>query len=237
MLLSAAVPVRRQGPAERLIDVGAGAGLVGLAAAMRAPGLEVTLLEIEPELAALATRNAALNGLSPRTRVVVADVSAAWSELAATGLATAQFDHAAANPPYETHGRGTPPPDPLRARANVMTAEGLDDWARLLAAVVKPGGTVTVIHRADALPRLLSAFGGRFGGLSVLPLFPAFERPAHRLLLHGIKGSRAPLTLHRGFVLHDADGKPSADIQAVLAGEATIDIVRGRIATHESPAS
>ncbi|MGE4150086.1 MAG: hypothetical protein AB7E70_19075, partial [Hyphomicrobiaceae bacterium] len=63
------------------------------------------------------------------------------------------------------------------------------------------------------------------------------ERPAHRLLLHGIKGSRAPLTLHRGFVLHDADGKPSADIQAVLAGEATIDIVRGRIATHESPAS
>ena len=60
-------------PVARLADVGAGVGAVGLALLQRWPAATGELIEIDPELAALAEENAALNGLADRARVVVAD--------------------------------------------------------------------------------------------------------------------------------------------------------------------
>ena len=45
-------------------------------------------------------------------------------------------------------------------------------------------------------------FDARFGALKVLPLHPRAGAPAHRVLVQGIKGSRGPLQLLPGFVLH-----------------------------------
>ena len=51
---------------------------------------------------------------------------------------------------------------------------------------------------AESLGPLLAAFEPRFGALTLLPLSPRPETPASRILLRGIKGSRAPLTLLPG---------------------------------------
>ncbi len=59
---------------EQAIDLGAGVGGAGLALAVRVEGLNVTLVEIDPQLAALAADNARLNRLDDRVRVLVADV-------------------------------------------------------------------------------------------------------------------------------------------------------------------
>src|SRR5262249_35406809 len=58
LLLAAAAPLR-VGRQERVLDVGAGVGVVGLAVARRVPLCEVTLVEREPFLAELAQRNIA----------------------------------------------------------------------------------------------------------------------------------------------------------------------------------
>src|ERR1700727_137889 len=60
----------RQG---RIVDVGAGVGAVGLALAQRSSLASVDLVELDPELAALAESNAARNGLQARTRVLPLD--------------------------------------------------------------------------------------------------------------------------------------------------------------------
>ena len=69
MLLAAAAGA----PARRIVDVGAGVGAVGLALLQRWPEAHGDLVEIDPDLAALARDNAALNGLGARARVVAAD--------------------------------------------------------------------------------------------------------------------------------------------------------------------
>src|ERR1700704_2242282 len=63
VLLAAACPANA---GEHLVDLGAGVGAAGLAVALRAPDTTVTLIEIDPDLAALAAENAALNGLAAR---------------------------------------------------------------------------------------------------------------------------------------------------------------------------
>ena len=75
-------------------------------------------------------------------------------------------------------------------------AEGsLDRWVRFMAAMARPGGTAAVIHKAEALAALLAACDGRFGALEVLPMHPRRDAAAIRVLVQGIKGSRAPLQL------------------------------------------
>ena len=55
VLLAAAAPIKA-GRKERVLDVGAGVGVVGLAVAHRAPRADVTLVERESLLADLARR-------------------------------------------------------------------------------------------------------------------------------------------------------------------------------------
>jgi tRNA1(Val) A37 N6-methylase TrmN6 len=63
---------------------------------------------------------------------------------------------------------------------------------------------------------VLAAFEGRFGGLKVLPLLPRADAAAHRVIVQGVKGSRAPLQLMPGFVLHGADGQFTPAAQDIL---------------------
>src|SRR5688572_15326615 len=53
-------------PGDHVVDLGAGVGAAGLALAARVAGLDVTLVEIDAELAALAATNAVRNGLAGR---------------------------------------------------------------------------------------------------------------------------------------------------------------------------
>ena len=43
-------------------------------------------------------------------------------------------------------------------------------WVKVMTGLVKPRGTVSVIHPASSLPRLLSAMEPRLGNLTVLPM-------------------------------------------------------------------
>ena len=204
VLLAATVPVAA---GATIVDLGSGVGTVGLSAARRVAGLRAVLVEREAVLAAYARDNITHNQLTGRADIVVADIEAeAAVDLDAVGLAADRFDHAVANPPFQTEGDGRAPPDPLKAKSHVMPAGGVDRWARAMARLVKPGGTATMIHRADALPEMLDAFAGRFGAVTVLPVYPRPGALAGRVIVAGRKGSRAPFRLLPGLCVHGEDG-------------------------------
>ena len=208
---------------ERVLDAGAGVGVVGLSVAARVPGVEVVLVESSKVLAALARRNVEQNGLGIGVRVVEADILA-QARLDASGLSLEAFDHVLANPPYQEAGRGRAPPDALKAQANEMPREGLDLWARYLARMTAPDGTATMIHRADALAQVLAVFDSRFGALEVVPVHPRASAPANRILVRGRKGSRAPLRILPQVTLHGEVKGFLPEIDAVLRDGALLRV-------------
>jgi tRNA1(Val) A37 N6-methylase TrmN6 len=221
VMLAAAVPADSSRPL-RVLDVGAGVGTAGLCLARRAPFAEVVLLEKEPLLAALATENVARNDLAGRVRVVTGVVGAPAAELRALGLVEESFGHVMANPPFHDTDSGTVPPDALKAGAHAMPDAEFEAWARFMARMTAPGGEATIIHKADALARLLSVLDARFGALKVLPLYPRAGAPAHRVLVQGIKGSRGPLQILPGFVLHTEGNAFTAAAQEILRNGAPL---------------
>lgn len=221
VLLAAAVPATGDSPT-RVLDLGAGVGTVGLAIAVRLPRAEVTLVEREPGLVLLARANSAANGTDGRVSVIEADVRATAQMLADAGVEPDSFDHAVANPPYFSAGLGLRPTLEQRAVSREMPEADLDAWIRCAARAVRPGGTLTLIHRPEALGRLLAALEGRFGGLMIRPLSAGTSEPATRILMTGRKGSRAPLRLLAPLVTHLADGAYSPDVAAVITRPAEL---------------
>ena len=217
ILLAASVPEEFAGV---LADAGAGVGTAGLAAARSRPGLDLLLIEREPELAALAVRNLAANGV--RGQVVTCDLLDPKSRRAA-GVDDGAAGLVISNPPFLDPGEVRASPDDLRARAHVFEgAGGLESWIRACVAIASAQAEMILIHRADRLGELLAALQGRTGAIRVLPIHPRAGEEASRVLIRAKKGSRAPFSLRPPLVLHQADGSFTPEAEAIHRGEARI---------------
>jgi tRNA1(Val) A37 N6-methylase TrmN6 len=89
--------------------------------------------------------------------------------------------------------------------------------------MVKPKGTIVLVHRADRLDEIVSLLHGKAGELIVLPLWPKVGKPAKRLIVRARKGIRTGAAMLPGLVLHESDGKYTAEAEAVLRDGARID--------------
>lgn len=229
VMLAAAVD-DRQGAPFTLLEAGAGVGTAGLCVARRCPAARVVLVERAPALVKLARENITRNGLAERVSVLEADIAnVSQADLSACGISEGAFDCVVANPPYHTEGAGTAASHALKAAAHAMPETGLDDWCRFLARMARPGGAALIVHKTAALPDLMSALDGRFGGLSALPLHPFAGKPAGRVLLSGTKGSRAPFRLEAGLVLHEAENRFTAGAEAVLRLGQSLAVAYGNV--------
>lgn len=220
VLLGACAPATAAGSA---LDFGAGAGAAGLVALARAPGLQMSFLEIDADSAGCCAQNLQLNGFSDRGRAIVADGLKAAARRAA-GLRDGSYDLVLTNPPFHDAGAVRVTPDMDKARAHVAGEGGLAAWMKAALALLAPGGTFLMIHRADALGLILAAVEGRIGGVRIMPVQPKVDEPAIRLLVGGRKGSRGPLVVLPPLVLHEADGAFTARAEAIHRGDAGIDL-------------
>jgi tRNA1(Val) A37 N6-methylase TrmN6 len=223
VFLAASVPARA---GERVLDVGAGVGVAALCLLARVPGVELTAVEIDARLCALAAKNAARNGFAERFKIINADVTSPGKALRAAGLESESYDRVIANPPFHAEGAVRPAPDGARAAAHVMGGEGLAAWVRFFAAMAAPNAILALIHRPDCLGELVRLLDARFGDIAVFPLFPRAREPATRIIVRAKKGSRAGLTLLPGLVLHEEDGRYTEEAEAVLRGGEALDFHR-----------
>jgi tRNA1(Val) A37 N6-methylase TrmN6 len=217
VLLAAATPARA---GEHAIELGAGVGAAGLALARRVEGLAVSLVELDPSLAALARENAARNALAERVRVICLDVAASVAQFADAGLAAAAADHVLMNPPF--NAPYNPSPDQARRLAHAASPDTLARWIDTAARLLRPQGALTLIWRADGLADLLAVLAPGFGAIAVMPVYAKPGAVAIRVLVSAAKTTNAPLSLLPGLVLADSDNKPSARAQAILRDGAAL---------------
>ncbi len=200
------------------VDLGAGVGAAGLALALRVPGVSVRLVELDAELADLAARNAARNGLASRVTTHALDVAAPAADFMAAGLGPGTADHVLMNPPFNDASRAQASPDIRRRAAHLAPPGALATWIGTAGRLLRAEGTLTLISRADGLSELLGLLETAFGAVTVQPVHPKPAAPAIRVLARALKGRRTPLALLPGLVLAGSDGRPTAEAEAVLRG-------------------
>jgi tRNA1(Val) A37 N6-methylase TrmN6 len=192
-----------------VLDLGCGTGGAGFCLLRRAPALHLTGIDIQPANITLAAENAALNDAKDRAIFLCADVAT---------YSGGPFDHVICNPPYLEAGAHTPSSDAARAMANGHIGEnpGLGAWIDGAFRNLKTGGSLTIIHRADALDRIILALGRRFGASEIIPFWPHERKPAKRVAVRTFKNRKSPCTVHSGLVLHCENGDYTHETERIL---------------------
>jgi tRNA1(Val) A37 N6-methylase TrmN6 len=131
------------------------------------------------------------------------------------------------NPPFYEADAHTRSPQATKAGAHGETALDLAGWIKASATLLRPGGGLTLIHRADRLGDILRAFEGRFGAAAIFPFWPRDGVEAKRVLVSAIKGRRTLPRLLPGLTLHQSDGAYTMAAEAILRDAAALDLGLG----------
>jgi tRNA1(Val) A37 N6-methylase TrmN6 len=199
-------------PGARVLDLGAGVGAMGLCLASRVRDCCVIGVELQPDLADLARRNAETNGMADRVQIVVHDIAQSLPEV------LGKFQCVATNPPYLAAAAADPSPDLSKALATVESSAGLARWLRVATGALEPGGTLTMIHRSDRLDEITSHLGRLGWGDVAVKRLP----PASRVLVRAREASQLQLRDCPPLTLHKPEGGYTDDAEAVLRHAAPI---------------
>ena len=196
-------------PGLRVLDLGAGSGLLGMLLLRRCPDITVTGLELDPLAAALGQRNAQENGLS--------QLSFRQGDLRdSSNVPAGQFDLVICNPPYFPAGSGASAPGAARRTAREEVSCTLEDVCSAAVRALRWSGSFCLVHRADRLTDVLCAMRAARLEPKRLRFVQKNATTAPSLLLaEGRMGGNPGLKPEPPLILQQSDGSPTAEVDAI----------------------
>jgi tRNA1Val (adenine37-N6)-methyltransferase len=207
---------------DEALDIGAGGGIISLLLSVK-PVRRIIALEVQPELADLARRNVALNGLEGRIEVVEADVR--------TYEPGRVFDLIFSNPPYIRRATGYLSRSAEKSAAKHELHGGIDEIMDRTAAWLAPGGRACFVYPEKRRADFSRAANARdFRVLRFRYVLPRAGEPPNLFLVElGLaaaegsgpeSGPGEPVDpeIMPPLVLYGPDGKYTAAAEAVFSG-------------------
>jgi tRNA1(Val) A37 N6-methylase TrmN6 len=201
VLLAAAVPAGR-----RVLELGSGVGIASLCYARRVADAEVLGIEIDPDLVAIATDNAARNRLVERVRF------SAGNACSPVHSAT-KYDRVFFNPPFHAP-TGTRSPFDARNDAKRDTGCALAQFMTAALCNVQSGGTITAIIRCDRVDDLLAT--AMNNSAVIFPLYPRAGTEPKRAIVQIAAAVSGGIHYGAGLVLHRDRGGNTEEAEAIL---------------------
>lgn len=190
------------GPKDRIIDLGTGCGILPLILLFRRKASRVIGVEIQPSLADLARRNAALNRFTSRIKTWEKDLK----ELTTRKLKGVS-DLVLSNPPYRRVGSGRINPNQEKAMARHEINATLGDLLRVAYHLLKDRGRLVMIYPATRAAELIKEMAGFHLEPKRMQFVHSKEKDEARLVLvEALKEGRAQVRILPPFVLYDSEG-------------------------------
>lgn len=210
VLLAAACPAKNT---ETVLDLGCGVGGASFCLMWREPDLRLTGIDVQEEYILLARQNADINNIRNQCTFVVGDI-ADYRKPETNAL----YHHIICNPPFFEKGHHTFSKEELlaKARGNADSRITLQTWIDCAFHNLRSQGSLTLIHQASQLDRILQYLGKRYGRTEVFPIYSKFNEPANRVIIRSYKDRRSPLSLHAGITLHAMDGSENKEARLLL---------------------
>lgn len=207
--LLGAFPALRRG--ERVCDLGAGTGLLGLLLLAREPSLHITNVEIQEAAHQLAQRSAAINGLEDSITCLQADLRDI-SVLPPAG----SFDLVISNPPYFAAASGLRAAQPARDTARCDATCTLDELFAAAARLLRWGGRFALCFRTERMAELMeTARRHKLEPKRLRMVQNKSDSAPALLLLECRRGGNTGLTVEAPLLLTNEDGSPSAELDAI----------------------
>ena len=204
----------RVGEGERVIDLCTGNGVIPILLSARTKGARFDGLEIQADIADMATRSVRYNHLEEKVFIREGDVKEA---VAIYGAASTQV--VTCNPPYLTETGGLINPTDHKAIARhelrLSLAELIEAAKRLLVS----GGHFYMVHRPFRLAEILHGMVEE--GLEPKRLrmvYPHADKDTNMVLIEGVRGGNSGMVVEKPLVIYKNDGTYTDEVRELYEG-------------------
>ena len=198
---------------DRVLELGAGCGVVSIMIASLYRPREVVAIEIQAPLADMITRSAAINSLKS-----VHAINADLRQKKIAGVEPASFDLVVANPPYRAAATGRENPDHGRRVARGESTAPLADFVAAARRYARNRGRVAFVFTARRSAELISAMrSNQLEPKRIRFVHPQVALPASVMLVEARVGGGIEVAIDSPLILYDRPGIYTAEARALLS--------------------
>lgn len=215
VLLSGFAYVKAGGTA---VDLGTGTGIIPILLEAKTKGAEFYGLEIQHEMAEMASRSVRLNALSDKVHIIEGDIKAVSAKAGDQDAENAAFtevmaklkgrvDTVTSNPPYMKDSHGPKNPDDFKQISRHEVKCDLTDVCKAASILLKNGGHFYMVHRPLRLPEIITKL--KAVGLEpkrIKPVYPYVDREANMILIDAVKGAREECRFEKPVIVYKEPG-------------------------------
>jgi len=198
---------------DKIVDLGAGCGIISLIIAFRRPDVRIYAVELQPQLAELTAANVNQNRLADRIDVLCADMKMLNRKMTAGPL-----DLIVCNPPYRRPGSGRLNQDSQRAIARHEIKANLGDVLQTARRMLRTAGRLVTIYPAERTTDILSQMRKEHIEPKLIRMVHSSpDAEARLILVEGVKEGRPGLKVASALTIYDQKGDYTAEVKQMLA--------------------
>lgn len=203
----------------RVADLGTGTGVIPLLLSARLTKACFDAVELQPDMADMATRSVRFNGLESRIRVHAADLRNLPDV-----LPRAAYDLVTCNPPYGRAGGTLVNPDAAIRTARHEADCTVADVAAAAGQLLRNGGRLCVVFPAPRLLELLDAMRAqRLEPKRLQFVHDRADKPPYLVLCEGMRLARPMLHILPPMIVHDEHGNETQALRKAYRAEEACD--------------
>lgn len=195
----------------KVLDMCAGNGIITLLLTHKTRAEFITGLEIQESAAEMAERSIALSGVGERAKMIRGDLKDA-ADIFGKGV----FNNIVCNPPYKEYGGGyiSCGESAAIARHEIMCT--LEDVIASAAALLRPLGKLSMIHRPERLADIISLMRKyKIEPKRLRSVYPSYKKAASMVLIEGARGGRPKLICEPPLYIYEENGEYSDEINII----------------------
>ena len=201
----------RVGERDKAADFGTGTGIIPLLLAGRGLARHIDAIELQPDMAEMASRSVRMNGLQEKITVHTVPI-----EVADSLIQPGTLDAITCNPPYGAPGTTLLNPSEELSIARHQTKDGLTAWFAMAYRLLRGKGRFAMIYPA---PRMLEAMQAmskaRLEPKRFRLIYPAADKAANLVLIEAIKDAKPMLHPEPPLIVYEADGSMTPELKRI----------------------
>ena len=192
----------------KVIDLGTGTGIINLLLSGKTKASEFVGVEIQEEVAEMATRSVELNNLEGKIKILnenILNLKEVYKPKS--------FDAVVTNPPYKKANTGLTNEENKKLISRHEITASLKDFIQISAYLLKDYGEFYMVHRPDRLVDIFQFMREeKIEPKLVRFVYPKANKKTNLVLIKGVKNGKPFLEYDNNLIVYNEDGSYTDEI-------------------------
>lgn len=194
-----------------VVDLCTGTGIIPILLSGKTTASKIYGIEIQEDVAEMAHRSIEMNGLQEKIEIINRDLNNIKDIISAGSI-----DAVTVNPPYKKKGSGIINEKDTKTISRHEISCTLEDIIKESARILKSGGNLYMIHKAERLVDVLCSMRKeKIEPKRIRFIHPSIGQAPNLVLIEGIRSGGSFLKIENPLYVYDTEGNYTEEIKKI----------------------